>query len=156
MTPDDLQRYLHEHIPISSAMGVTVREAGTDRVILEAPLTPNINHRETVFGGSASAVAILAAWSILHLRLRAAGTAPRLVIRRSEMSWDAPIAGPFTASADAPEDAAWDRFLRGLARRSMARITVRATLAFEGTIAGRLNGEFVALGERATATDCRT
>jgi thioesterase domain-containing protein len=62
MTPIELERYLHEHIPLSHAMrvGVVTVDAGT--VVLRAPLEPNINHRETVFGGSASALAILAAW----------------------------------------------------------------------------------------------
>ena len=48
-------------MPLSQAMQVTVVEASFQQVVLTAPLAPNINHRETVFGGSASAVAILAA-----------------------------------------------------------------------------------------------
>src|SRR6266540_3523639 len=51
-----LQKYLHDHIPLSKAMDVEVVEATDDGVTLAAPLAPNINHRETVFGGSASAV----------------------------------------------------------------------------------------------------
>ncbi|RYE53550.1 MAG: hypothetical protein EOP18_08925, partial [Rhizobiaceae bacterium] len=50
-------------------MQVRVVAASVERVTLSAPLAPNINHRATVFGGSASAVAILSAWSLLHLRL---------------------------------------------------------------------------------------
>ena len=69
MLPDQLERYLHEHIPLSKAMGVSVLSVGEEAVTLRAPLAPNINHRETVFGGSASALAILAAWSLLHTRL---------------------------------------------------------------------------------------
>jgi thioesterase domain-containing protein len=71
MNAHDLQAYLHERIPLSRAMEVAVREAGSDGVVLYAPLAPNINHRDTVFGGSASAVAILAAWSALYVRMRA-------------------------------------------------------------------------------------
>ena len=61
MTPSELQTYLHQHIPLFQAMQVTVVEASLQQVVLTAPVAPNINHRETVFGGSASAVAILAA-----------------------------------------------------------------------------------------------
>jgi thioesterase domain-containing protein len=56
----ELERYLHQHIPLSEAMQVSVVEVHPEHVVLSAPLAPNINHRETVFGGSASAVAILA------------------------------------------------------------------------------------------------
>jgi thioesterase domain-containing protein len=57
----EVERYLHAHIPLSRAMAVEVQAATPVCVRLCAPLAPNINHRETVFGGSASAVAILAA-----------------------------------------------------------------------------------------------
>jgi thioesterase domain-containing protein len=88
VTPAELEAYLHEHIPLSHAMQVAVVELGPDTVVLRAPLAPNINHRETVFGGSASAVAILAAWSLLHTRLTSAGISARLVIQRNTMSYD--------------------------------------------------------------------
>ena len=38
-------------------MGVRVVSAAFDRVELSAPLAPNINHRDTLFGGSAAAIA---------------------------------------------------------------------------------------------------
>jgi thioesterase domain-containing protein len=53
----ELEHYLHEHIPLSQDMGVEVVMADWNGVTLRAPLTPTINHRETVFGGSASAAA---------------------------------------------------------------------------------------------------
>jgi thioesterase domain-containing protein len=61
-----LEEYLHGHIPLSRAMQVSVRELTDELVVLGAPLAPNMNHRSTVFGGSASALAILAAWSLLY------------------------------------------------------------------------------------------
>lgn len=145
MSPTELEHYLHEHIPLSKAMAVTVVSMNTDSVILGAPLAPNINHRETVFGGSASALAILAAWSLLHTRLRAEGFESRLVIQRNTMAYDMPVAGAFSArsSLENPED--WQRFTRMLKRKGKARIAVQAALEYEGRVAGTLTGEFVAL-----------
>lgn len=85
MSPSELAKYLHDHIPLSKAMEVGAVRAQPDGVILGAPLAPNINHRDTLFGGSAPAVAILAAWSLLHIRLTAEGIASRLVIQRNTM-----------------------------------------------------------------------
>ena len=90
MNASELEAYLHGHIPLSAAMQVSVDAVAADGVTLRAPLAPNINHRETVFGGSASAVAILAAWSLLHTRLLADGIAARLVIQSNTMDYDAP------------------------------------------------------------------
>ena len=147
MTEAELETYLHDHIPLSRAMAVRVVSIADDKVVLGAPLAPNINHRDTVFGGSASALAILSAWSLLHLRLSAAGQPSRVVIQRNSMDYLAPIAGDFIATATAPDAAAWDGFLRMLTRRGLARITIGAELEYQGRIAGRLSGEFVAFGK---------
>lgn len=126
-------------------MGVTVLAVTPDAVVLHAPLAPNINHRETVFGGSASAVAILAAWALLHTRLGAAGIASRLVIQRNSMEYERPITGAFTARSSL-EAADWPKFVAMLARKGKARITVHSTLEQDGMVVGRLQGDFVALG----------
>ncbi|MDB5998508.1 MAG: thioesterase [Rhizobacter sp.] len=150
MTPSELEHYLHDHIPLSRAMGVFVVRSSPDGIVLGAPLAPNINHRDTVFGGSASAVAILAAWSLLHTRLTREGIESRLVIQRNTMSYELPIAGNFTASASMPTPQAWDLFTRMLRRKGRARITVSSVLEHAGQAAGHLEGEFVALGPEAT------
>jgi thioesterase domain-containing protein len=145
MEPRDLQKYLHDHIPISAAIEVEVVEVGRDGVVLRAPLEPNINHRETVFGGSASAVAILAAWSLVHIRLREAGVRSRVVIQRNTQDHDLPIHGSFTARSFIDDPLRWDRFMKLLEKRGRARVAVSALLEFEGQVAGRFEGTFVAL-----------
>ncbi|WP_240233375.1 YiiD C-terminal domain-containing protein [Devosia lacusdianchii] len=146
MTPSELETYLHDHIPLSRAMDVRVVSITDDNVVLGAPLGPNINHRDTVFGGSASAVAILAAWSLLHLRLTAAGLPSRVVIQRNSMEYLAPVAGAFTATARLDATADWNAFTRLLARRGIARISVMSELDYAGQRVGLLHGEFVAFG----------
>jgi thioesterase domain-containing protein len=145
MSPPELEQYLHAHIPLSAAMRVSVVSVQQDNVVLRAPLAPNINHRETVFGGSASAVAILAAWSLLHTRMQRAGIQSRLVIQRNTMRYELPIAGTFTAHASITQPQAWQPFLRLLARGRKARISIASVLFFDGQTAGHFEGEFVAL-----------
>lgn len=145
MSAAALQDYLHAHIPLSKAMQVRVVSASPDSIVLGAPLEPNINHRETVFGGSASALAILAAWSLLHTRLQAEGIACRLVIQRNTMEYDLPIQGEFLARSSWDDDGQWQRFRHMLARRGRARASVSSILEFAGTRVGTFSGEFVAL-----------
>jgi len=145
VTPRDLERYLHDHIPLSGAMQVSVVSLEAEAVVLEAPLAPNINHRRTVFGGSASALATLAAWSLLHTRLRDAGRPCRVVIQRNTMEYEVPIQGAFSARATLGPHEAWDRFLQVLDRKGKARLTLASTLASGGVEVGRFSGVFVAL-----------
>lgn len=117
----ELETYLHEHIPLSLAMRVSVLEATPEQVILGAPLAPNINHRETVFG--ASALTILAAWALLHTKLTTSGFKCTLVIQRNTMSYEKAVTGSFSAKATAPTAEAWRSFTRMLQRKGRARIS---------------------------------
>lgn len=145
MSPAELEHYLHEHIPLSRAMQVSVLQVGDDEAVLAAPLAPNINHRETVFGGSASALAILAAWSLLHVRLGDARTASRLVIQRNTMDYRLPIRGDFIARSSLANPEDWERFQRTLERKGRARITIASVLEHAGETAAYFAGEFVAV-----------
>jgi thioesterase domain-containing protein len=145
MQIEELQAFLRDRIPLSAAMGVVVRVATPDFVELAAPLVPNVNHRDTAFGGSVSAVAILAAWSVLYVRMRAEGLAGRIVIRRNTMSYDRPITDDFVAFATAPAAKDWARLRATLARRRTARIEVKAWLECRGESVGEFDGEFAVL-----------
>ena len=69
------------------------------------------------------------------------------MIQRNSMDYLAPIAGDFTATATIGAETNWDGFLRMLSRKGIARVTVGAELEYEGAVAGRLTGEFVAFGK---------
>lgn len=145
MRTASLQSSLHERIPLSGAMGIRVLEADAGRVVLEAPLAPNVNHSGTVFGGAAASVAVLAAWTLVEIALEAAGRAGRIVIRRSAMDFERPITGDFTAAATAPHADDWDRLLQTLERGRMGRIAVRSVLSCDGARVGELEGEFAVI-----------
>jgi len=145
MPRQQLQDSLYQRIPLSRAMGVTVLQADPDRVVLRAPLAPNVNHSGTVFGGSAASVAVLAAWALVEVRLQAVAQPGRIVIRRSTMDFEQPIMADFTAIAESPAAADWDRLLATLRRGRMGRIVVRSVLDCAGTRVGELEGEFAVI-----------
>jgi thioesterase domain-containing protein len=126
-------------------MGVQVRAATLGYVELAAPLAPNVNHMETVFGGSAAALATLSAWMLLHLRLQDAGSDARLVIQRSRVEYEKPIPGDFEAVCEFSDESAWERFRETLERRGRARLTLAAYLVHCKHRAASFEGEFVAL-----------
>ena len=144
-TPQALQDYLYGHIPLSKAMAVEVKTATPQGVCLNAPLAPNINHRDTVFGGSASAVAILSAWALLHVSLLDANIKARLVIQKNNMSYDLPMPTNFSAEAAAPTPEKWQRFLATLSKHKRARISIQSALYCDGKKVGEFEGDFVAI-----------
>jgi thioesterase domain-containing protein len=144
-TLQSIQDYLHEHIPLSKAMGVTVLKADSSSVVLSAPLEPNLNHLNTAFGGSISSLAILAGWSVVHFGLQRAGFPCRVVIKNNTVSYDKPITGEFRAQCSAPDAATWQSFLTTLKRKNMARITIVSFLECGSEIVGKMEGVFVAV-----------
>jgi thioesterase domain-containing protein len=152
MNADELEVFLRERIPLSKAMDVRVRSVSTGEVVLSAPVAPNLNHRDTVFGGSASALAILAAWSMVRVRMQAEGLQGRIVIRSNSINYQRPMAADFSATASAPDAAEWARLRAALARGRRGRVRVTAVLECEGSRAGELDGEFVVLPNGDDAT----
>lgn len=123
-----LQTYIHEHIPLSNALGVEVQTAALDQVALSAPFANNINHKKTVFGGSLQAVATLACWGLAYLNLEQQNLSCEIVITNSDINYLLPVTTDFTAKATLPEKLTWDRFSKILAKHGKARIKIHATI----------------------------
>lgn len=140
-----LENYVHTEIPLSNAMAIEVREASDKKVVLYAPLEPNINHMDTIFGGSASAVAILSAWCLVYSRLEHYGLKGHIVIHKNTMHYDKPIAAGFTATAQGIDEQTWTKLMNALARNRMARLSANVILECEGQQVGHLEGAFVVL-----------
>jgi thioesterase domain-containing protein len=141
----ELEQYLHRAIPLAQVMDVRVMGLSIAAVTLSAPLAPNVNHHDTVFGGSAASVALLAGWSLLHVRLSTAGLEHRLVVQRHSMEHERPITAAFLARAQLSPSAQWTQFAAMLARRGKARISVGVRLEQSGERVASLLAEFVAL-----------
>ncbi len=138
MTPAELEIYLHTHIPLSKAMGVSVLENG-DRVVLHAPLAPNINHRGSAFGGSEASLALLAGWA--WMRERVTGEA-NLVIASSRMTYSKPATGDFIAVCDG--DGA-GLIAEHFNRKGRARKTLTIILYCNDQEVARMEGDFAAI-----------
>jgi thioesterase domain-containing protein len=143
MTNEQVRDYLYQQIPLSQAMGVEVDHATTKAVALRIPLGPNINHRETAFGGSISAAGILSCWTLVHLRLAELKIPTRLVIHKNKMIYREPIAGDFESVCRFDDQTAWDQVLTMLERWGKAKLQLQASLLSDGKEAAEFQGSFV-------------
>lgn len=143
--PAEIEAYLHQHIPISREIGVRVVSVDAAGARLLAPLGPNLNHRSTAFGGSVASLAILSAWTLVHVRLRQAGISAGVVIQKSTVDYEAPIRGELEAFSASPAPDEWDRFVSALEKRGRGRLRLQATVRSEGVAAAHFQGVYVAL-----------
>ncbi len=142
---DDVTTYLHDHIPLTAHMGVGVVAYDEQSVRLSAPLAPNLNHRNTAFGGSLSTLGILAGWTLLHLRLQEAGIANRLVIQKSEMDFKRPAMSTLEAVCAQTDLVAWDRFVKMVVEKEKSRMMLVTEIYSEGELVAVNEGVFVSL-----------
>ena len=140
-----LENFIHSNMPLTRVMAIEILEATEDKVVVFAPLAPNINHMNNIFGGSASVVAILAAWSLVFTKLTEQGLSGHIVIHKNSMIYEKPITGGFTAIAQNIEPKAWEKVVNTFSRHRMARIIVTSILEFDGEKVGHFEGEFVVL-----------
>ena len=142
---DYLKRYLHRHIPITKGMGVKVLEANGRKVVLEAPLLPNINHQGTVFGGSAASVAVLSAWSLIRIKLMEGGNDSNIVVHKASIVYRRPIKGAFTSTTVSCSAGDWKKVLSTLSRFGRAKVRLSSVLQSGGEKVGELEGNFVVM-----------
>lgn len=145
----DTERYLHQHIPLTRAMGLAVESFAGGTLVLAAPLEPNHNHLGTAFGGSLVTLATLAGYALLWLLLD--DRTCHIVVKESRTRYLHPVTGALRAVCRAPAAADLESFQAALARGGKARLTLHATVEEGGRACVAFEGEFVALRPVAAA-----
>jgi len=145
-TATEFERSVLAAIPLTRAMQLRVQDYDGDRLVLAAPLAPNINDKGCAFGGSLVGLLTLAGWGLLVLRLRSEGRSCDVFVQDSEVRYLAPVWGDFTAEARLGDGESWSSFSAALATRGRARIGVRCRVPLAtGGDACTLTARFVAI-----------
>jgi thioesterase domain-containing protein len=138
----DAEKFLHEQIPITRAMGLRVVANDENGFTVEAPVALNSNHLRTAFGGSINAVATLAGYGFLWMELNEA--AAHVVVAESSIRFLRPVREMIRATCARPEADTLAAFRAQFAEKRKARITLRVNVAEGGETAAEFEGRFVA------------
>lgn len=140
-----LEDLIHQDIPLTRAMQLSVRAWDGDSLQLAAPLAANSNHKGTMFGGSLYSLCVLAGWGWLTLRLRDGDLDEgHIVIKGGQIEYPQPVVGDAVAICDAPSAEDWEKFTTQFRRRGRARLYLNIRIpAADGADAVRFHGEYV-------------
>lgn len=116
----------------AQALGIEVINWSDGRVVLSAPLAPNLNDKGTAFAGSIDALLDLAGWSAITLALRDAGIDAAVMIVKSETEYTAAVRADMTASAEIAADET-ERITIELNERGRSRFSAQSCLVSKGT-----------------------
>jgi thioesterase domain-containing protein len=129
-----LESVLHHDIPLTRDMGLKVLDWYDQQLRLQLPLEANVNHKSTMFGGSLYCAAVLVGWGWLHLRLKEEGIEDgHIVIQEGQISYPLPVTSDATAICQAPNAAAWKKFLTMYQRYGRARLTLATRVVNAGS-----------------------
>jgi thioesterase domain-containing protein len=117
------------------------------RLVLAAPLAPNVNDKGCAFGGSLASLMTLAAWGLATLELAIAGCEDAEVyVQDSRLHYLAPLYDELRAEAWLADDQDWPSFIATYRDRGKARARLHAEVRDAGgTVATRFEGRFVVL-----------
>lgn len=135
-----LERAYHTLIPISAHMGIAVESYDGNSLVLSAPLSNNINHQQSGFGGSLFSVAALAGWGILQLKINEMALTCDTVIADGSVSYTRAVFEDFTCRIDLPDD--WPEFAAHLKDRRRASLMLTPTVFAGGAAAMTLSGKY--------------
>lgn len=146
MAPAELEKFLHAKIPLTAAMGIRVIQTGPRRLILEAPLEPNINHLGSVFGGALHTLPTLACYAALWTLLVEGGVDGHVIVQRSHAHYRQPVRATFRAVCARPPPGLAAEFLADLRRFGKARMDLESVVeGAAGSNAVEFHGSFVAV-----------
>ena len=145
ISPQQLESILHVEIPITQAMQIKVLDCSEIEVLLSAPLEPNINHKQTAFGGSLYSVAVLSGWSMVYVLLSRLGINAQIVIHQSEISYLAPVATAIEAHCELSSDTDIEKFNKLMLRKGRARLKLKSRIVSEGKDAVVFDGVYVCI-----------
>ena len=139
----ETERFFHEQIPLTRAMGMRVEAHDGQQHGLTAPLEATHKHLGTAFGGSLAALATLAGYGLLWLEL--GNRDAHIVIRRSELDYRHPVTGPLRAICRKPPEADLAAFRATFAKTGKARVRLEVTVEEAGRVCMTFVGTFVAI-----------
>jgi len=140
----EAEKFFHEQIPITRAMGLRVVSNDESGFTVEAPVALNSNHLRTAFGGSINAVATLAAYGFLWLELNEA--AAYVVVAESSIRFLRPVRETIRATCVRPSAENLATFRGEFLEKRKARIRLRVNVTEADEKAAEFEGLFVARG----------
>ena len=140
-----LSHFLATHLPISQFMQMDVESYDGHTLILSAPLEPNINDKQTAFGGSLYNAAVMACWGMAYLKTLEANISCNQVVSKGCIEYKAPVSGKIRAVCYAPSDAVLEEFMAQFKLKGRARITLQSTIECSGKTAVEFEGTYAIL-----------
>ncbi len=136
-----LEAAYHDLIPLSGHMGIRVKSFADDRLVLTAPLAPNVNHQGSAFGGSLFSIAALSGWGLIQLTIAKLDRPSNTVIANTDVSFKRPIYDEIECVCELPDS--WEATEQALLDSGRASLILKPQIETKGEVAMAISGRYV-------------
>lgn len=144
MLTEELQKKLHNEIPLTKLMNIKIKEYNEKELITTAPLSININDKGTAFGGSLSTMTIISSWSLCWLISKELGVdSKNIVVIKNENSYKKPVTKDIFCYTQKPSKEEIQRLKEKLESKKSASIKIKSTIIEDNEICVEFEGYYV-------------
>jgi thioesterase domain-containing protein len=124
-------------------MGIQADFFDGRKLVLTAPLSANVNHQLSAFGGSLFSVSALAGWSILQLKLAEIGISANTVIAGGDVGYASPVFEDIRCELELPPE--YDAFAQRLESTGRGSLLLNSSIYLSNADepAMSFNGKYV-------------
>jgi len=137
-----LTEFFQTHLPITDYMGMSVEYYDGQTLTLKAPLAPNINDKQTGFGGSLYNMAVMACWGMAYLKTQEAAIACNQVVAKGAIEYKTPVTGVIRATCRVDDLAVTEAFINDFKQNGKARINLSSSIECNGKQAVEFHGQY--------------
>lgn len=141
MTASELQTFLYQNIPAARTLGIEVAECTPQAITLFMPHHLNLNHKNTVFGGSIALGATLCGWCAVHNNCPEA--MGNIVIQTGETRYLRPATGNLLIRTQTENNPIWHQLHTHLNTKGTAKITLKTEMYSQEHLVAVFNGKYV-------------
>ena len=140
-----LVNYLRQNVPLSKHMEIAAGEHTREWFELSAPLPPNLNDKQTAFGGSLATLCTLSGWCISSYLCKAIDNKIDIAVLDSQIRYRLPVTSdPIVARAYFPVQEIIDKFIQDLHNKGASRLKLDVQIFSEGKPAVIFSGQYYA------------
>jgi len=139
-----IESTIHSEIPLCKQMGISIEKFDDEGLIAKAPLAPNINHKNSAFGGSLYNVCVIAGWSMVYGILLQKDISAHVVIQHSNIDYRTAVTSEdIVAFCESPKDRVIEKFIKTFEKRGMSRIALVVKIMQNDELAVHFEGKYV-------------
>ena len=139
-----LQNKLHDEIPLTKLMQLSLQNYNDKELITTAPLDININDKGTAFGGSLSTVTIISSWSMCWLLSQELQyDSKNIVVIKNENSYLKPVTKNIICHTTRPDQDEINILKEKLEKKGSASISIQSKIIEDGNVCVEFEGLYV-------------